>query len=82
MTNREVEEKSVEKSEVVIRDLGLAAFVHINGGKLLRYDGRNFVLEVNGGRTEENLRIEYLNSCCFKHDSEVMTLRKFIVKSN
>lgn len=29
-------------------------------------------------RSEQDWKLEYMNSCCCKHDAEVMNLRKFI----
>lgn len=61
---------------VEIKQLGLAAFVKINGGKIVGYTNGKFVMDTD--RTEQEWEIEYMNSESFKHDSEVMYLRKLM----
>lgn len=63
-----------EAKTIETRKLGLAAFIQINGSKLVGMNGRAFVFE-----SEKQLRdweIEYANSCCQKHDQSVCELRK------
>lgn len=68
--------------EIRVKRLGLAAFVKINGGKLLghekdRHTGKGeFVFESD--KSTRQWEIEYSNSCCNLHDSEVMSLRKLM----
>lgn len=59
---------------VHIRSLGLAAYLKTAGCKLVTVEDNQFVYESD--RSEREWQVEYLNSCCYKHDSEVMSLRK------
>ena len=61
-----------------IDNLGLAAYMKMNGSKLIRVDGKKFVFEESDGMSEEEWRIKYFNSCCFRHDTELMMLRKLV----
>ena len=66
---------------IKITSLGLAAFVHGQDGvKLLRFDteAKEFVFDVD---KERDFARDYLNSCCRKHDSNVMALRLYMTKS-
>lgn len=67
--------------EIKVRDLGLAAYIKMKGGILVRFEERMIVFRVKEDKTVEDYRMEYLNTCCFRHDSELMTLRK-LIKSN
>lgn len=58
---------------IEVRRLGLAAFVRMNGGKLLEVVGKTFVFESE--KTFEDWQVEYSNSCCWRHDSLVLELR-------
>lgn len=61
-----------------IRDLGLAAFLKMNNVRLLNVrDGNVFVFE-SEGRSVRDWELEYVNSCCFRHDRELMGLRKLM----
>ena len=67
--------------EIRVKRLGLAAYIKINGGTLLghekdRHGKGEFVFESE--RTARQWEIEYSNSCCNLHDSEVMSLRKLM----
>lgn len=62
------------------RELGLAAFMKIRGAKLVEYSNRVFVFESD--RDLNVWRVEYANSCCYQHDTEVMSLRKFLNKGD
>lgn len=59
-----------------IRKLGLAAYIKMKGGKLIEYKNSRFVFESD--RTESDWEVEYLNSCCHRHDTELINLRKLI----
>jgi len=61
-----------------IDNLGLAAFMKMNGLKLVKVIGKCFVFDERDGMSEEEWKIKYLNSCCFRHDTELMMLRKLI----
>lgn len=61
---------------IAVRQLGLAAYIKMNGAKLVTVENREFILE-----TEKSLdawRLEYNNSCCMQHDSLVCDLRHFL----
>ena len=63
--------------EIEIRDLGLAAYIRIIGGKFVRFneetDSYVFVTDI----CENDWRVAYLNSESYKHDTEIMSLRTF-----
>jgi len=62
-----------------IGNLGLAAYMKMMGCKLNKVNGKVFVFELSeNGMSEEEWRIQYFNSCCFRHDTELMMLRKLI----
>ena len=61
---------------VEIRRLGLAAYIKMVGTPLLKYENRVFYFETE--RTAEEWEVEYSNSCCSRHDSELCELRKFL----
>jgi len=62
-----------------IDNLGLAAYMKMKGCKLLEVEGKIFKFEsVEEKLSEDEWRIKYFNSCCFRHDTELMMLRKFI----
>lgn len=60
------------------KNLGLAAYLFMHGVKLIstETDGR-FVFE-RDVRDVREWEIEYVNSCCFRHDSALMTLRRML----
>ncbi len=72
----------------ISNDVGLAAYVKMNGGILVRTINSNgkkgFVFEFeegtteNGDRSVEDWRLKYLNTCCRRHDTEVLTLKRLI----
>ncbi|MEE8113272.1 MAG: hypothetical protein V3T23_02845 [Nitrososphaerales archaeon] len=62
--------------DVEIKQLGLAAYVKINGGKIRGYQNGKFIMDTD--KSEQEWEIEYMNSESFKHDSEVMYLRKLM----
>jgi hypothetical protein len=61
---------------IQVNKLGLAAFIKLKGATLLKYENRYFFFETLKGLSEWD--VEYANSCCSKHDSELMNLRRFI----
>lgn len=61
---------------VKIGRLGLAAYVKMNGGIFVKYlDGR-FYFETS--KAVDAWEVDYINSCCSRHDTELMTLRKLM----
>lgn len=61
---------------ISVRELGLAAFIKVNGARLLGVTNRLFQLETDKSLTE--WRLLYNNSCCMKHDAVVCELRHFL----
>jgi len=61
---------------IKVRQLGLAAYIKVNGAKLIGIEERHFMLESD--KTLEEWRLEYNNSCCSKHDAEVCEMRYFL----
>jgi hypothetical protein len=66
-------------SVIETKDLGLAAFVKSRGFKLIGCENRVFKLEnVDSTASRAEMEIEYTNSCCRQHDSNVMSLRQLL----
>lgn len=59
-----------------VKQLGLAAYIKMNGAVLLRVEDRHFVFETSA--TLDSWRVQYNNSCCMTHDSMVCELRQHI----
>ena len=76
--------KGDEMKVVETNDLGLAAYMKMNGCKIIKVkdkkDIKVFVFESEEEETELGWRIKYLNSCCHRHDTELMMLRKLMKK--
>jgi hypothetical protein len=67
--------------KIAIRDLGLAAYIRLKEKEatFIEFKEDKYVFESE--RDEDSWRVEYLNSCCYRHDSEVMALRVFKQKA-
>ena len=61
-----------------VKGLGLAAYVIANGGVFQSYSLEERLFDFESEREAEQWEIEYANSCCSRHDAEVMNLRKFM----
>jgi hypothetical protein len=61
---------------VAVNQLGLAAYIKLNGAELIEVVGKTFVFETTKPLTE--WRVQYSNSCCMKHDALVCELRPFL----
>lgn len=59
--------------EIRVKQLGLAAYIQMMGCNLLRFDNGDFVFESD--KTTPEWRVEYINSCCSRHDAAVCSLR-------
>lgn len=68
---------SSAQSVLVIRQLGLAAYLMSNGATFIGMDGRNFRFSTD--IPFEEWRTRYANSCCSRHDAAVCSLRQFLV---
>lgn len=62
--------------EVRVKQLGLAAYIKMNGAKLLGVENREFIFDTN--KSVDDWRTMYTNSCCMKHDALVCELRQFL----
>lgn len=60
-------------AEIEIRHLGFAAYIKMQGGNLVRVEGRTFVFESD--KSVQDWRREYNRSCCMRHDVLVCELR-------
>lgn len=58
---------------VEVGQLGLAAYILSNGGKLLGVKNRLFTIETDTAL--DDWRVRYSNSCCVRHDAMVCELR-------
>jgi len=65
-----------------IKELGLAAYMQMKGCTLIGYDKdkRHFKFE-SEAKSVEDWSIEYANSCCSKHDRNILTLRNIVRNS-
>lgn len=69
-----------ENSIVLTTEVGLAAYIRIKGGHLKDFNesAGEYVFETD--KTLSKWRLEYVNSQCYQHDKEVMSLRQFKTK--
>jgi hypothetical protein len=65
-------------TSVETKNLGLAAYIKMQGGLLKTCSNGMFLFEQENERSEHEWEIEYTNSCCHRHDSELMQLRRLI----
>jgi hypothetical protein len=68
--------------EIKVKRLGLAAYVKMCGAGFIAHEkdkstGR-YVFVFESDKSLPEWEVEYANSCCSLHDSEVMSLRKFM----
>ena len=65
---------------VETRKLGLAAFIKMHGGSLesVQNETNTFAFEDESGKTAQAWELEYMNSCCHRHDTELVNLRKLL----
>lgn len=61
---------------IQVKQLGLAAYIRMNGAELVEVKNREFFLETP--LTLDEWRLKYSNSCCMKHDALVCELRNFL----
>ena len=61
---------------VETRNLGLAAYMKMQGAVLTKFISANRVFVFDSDETETDWNIKYLNSESYKHDSELINLRK------
>jgi hypothetical protein len=65
---------------VETRKLGLAAFIKMHGGSLesVTNETNTFAFEDESGKDAQAWELEYMNSCCHRHDTELVNLRKLL----
>jgi hypothetical protein len=63
-------------ARIEISGLGLAAYVKMKGSQFLGFHDAKFIFESDKSPSE--WQVEYMNSEAFKHDSELMSLRKLM----
>ena len=61
---------------VETRKLGLAAYIKMNGGQLVKFEQGKFHIDTD--KDEQQWEVEYMNSCCHRHDTELVNLRKLM----
>lgn len=68
--------------EIKVKRLGLAAYVKMSGASFIAHekdpDTRRYMFVFDSNKSLAEWEVEYANSCCSLHDSEVMSLRKFM----
>lgn len=67
-------------SVVETRKLGLAAYIKMQGGALegVEQNTNTFTFSDASDKTATDWEFEYINSCCHKHDTELVNLRKLL----
>jgi hypothetical protein len=68
---------SATNGTISTSEVGLASYIRIKGGKLIGYNSDRGEFEFESDRAIQDWRIEYGNSDCYRHDTEVMYLRQF-----
>ena len=63
---------------LLIRDLGLVAFMQMNGCRLMKFEAGSFAVETEDLRTLDEWSVEYTNSCCSAHDQGILVLRNMV----
>jgi hypothetical protein len=69
---------------VETRKLGLAAYIKMCGGELLNIEQNTNTFKFNTSSNDnenksvEDWEFEYVNSCCHRHDTELVNLRKLM----
>lgn len=65
---------------VETRKLGLAAYIKMQGASLesVQSDSNTFAFEDGSGKDVKAWELEYMNSCCHRHDTELVNLRKLL----
>lgn len=64
------------------QNLGLAAYIKMNGGQVVSVANRTYVFNTPDKKTLDEWTVEYSNSCCQKHDNELMGLRKMMFNAS
>lgn len=67
---------------LAIKDIALAAYMKMNGCKVLSYDGNTFSMADDGSRDFDEWSLDYTNSCCCTHDNQLLQLRDMVRRHN
>ena len=69
-----------ETSVVETRKLGLAAYIKMHGGELtgVEQESNTFSFRDASEKSVTDWEFEYVNSCCHRHDTELVNLRKLL----
>lgn len=62
--------------QIAVKQLGLAAFIKMQGLSIVKVLDRHFYFESDVPL--EEWRVRYNNSCCMQHDTTVCELRHFL----
>lgn len=64
----------------VTRKLGLAAYIKMCGATLKKIDRAKgyYVFNDKSGKSIKQWEMEYMNSCCHRHDTELVNLRRLM----
>lgn len=67
-------------SEVETRKLGLAAYIKMQGGALkgVEQETNTFSFDDPSDKPLQEWEFDYVNSCCHRHDTELVNLRKLL----
>lgn len=65
--------------KIAVNQLGLAAYIKMNGATLESVEGKTFLFESE--KSVGEWRVAYNNSCCMRHDALVCELRFFLKAS-
>ncbi len=65
---------------VETRKLGLAAYIKMQGAALqsVHSETNTFAFEDESGKDAQAWELDYMNSCCHRHDTELVNLRKLL----
>ena len=64
------------------KKLALAAYIYMEVGKLHKVDKENREFYFESDRSVDEWEMDYLDSCCNKHDNKLVTLRNLLPKRN
>ena len=67
-------------SVVETRKLGLESYINMQVGSLkgVEQETNTFSFEVEGEKELQEWEFDYVNSCCHRHDTELVNLRKLL----
>lgn len=74
--------EATEERVISTAKLGLAAYIKMSGASIDRIDPdeRVFTFKDSSGKSLEDYELEYMNTCCYRHDNELVHLRRLMLK--